>query len=48
MKLIYVAHKFGGVQAFADDAEHWTAQLNQHVNGAVFIYPWLPMVRHWV
>jgi hypothetical protein len=46
-KLIYVAHKFAGVQANADRAERLTALLNLHINGAIFICPWLPLVRYW-
>ncbi len=48
MKLIYVAHKFGGNLKNADRAEALTAYLNLHIEGAAFICPWLPMVRHWI
>jgi hypothetical protein len=48
MKLIYVAHVFSGIQSNADRAESWTARLNWRIQGAVFICPWLPMVRCWV
>ena len=48
MRLIYVAHPFGGNQHFADNAEELTALLNLRVERAVFICPWLPMVRCWV
>ena len=48
MKLIYVAHIFSGEQCNAERAEKLTAILNGWIQGAVFICPWLPMVRHWV
>lgn len=48
MKLIYVAHKFGGNLTLADNAERLTAYLNLHIEDAVFVCPWLPMVRYWV
>jgi len=48
MHLIYVAAKFSGLQSNADRAEKITAALNRHIEGAIFIAPWLPMVRHWV
>lgn len=47
MKLIYVAHKFGGDLRNADRAERLTAELNLRIDGAIFVCPWLPMVRHW-
>lgn len=47
IKLIYVAHEFGGDLSNADKAEMLTAYLNLHIEGAVFNCPWLPMVRHW-
>ncbi len=48
MKLIYVAHAFRGLVSNAYRAEMLTAHLNWHIEGAAFICPWLPMVRHWV
>jgi len=48
MKLIYVAHKFSGDLTNADKAESLTAYLNLHIDGAIFLCPWLPMVRNWV
>ena len=46
--MIYVARVFSGIQSNADIAEEWTAYLNLKIEGAVFLCPWLPMVRHWV
>jgi len=48
MKLIYVAHVFGGSVVKAHRAEYWTAALNERIEGGLFFCPWLPMVRHWV
>lgn len=47
MRLIYVAHTFGGLQANADAAEQWCAQLSL-IFDAVFFVPWIPLVRHWI
>ena len=47
MLTVYVAHVFSGNQQNATDAEKWTAWLNDRIGGAVFLCPWLPMVRYW-
>lgn len=47
MKLIYVAHPFGGDKSNLDKAEKWVADLSQRFD-AIFWAPWIPLCRHWV
>lgn len=46
MKLIYVAHPFGGDQRNADSAEQICAEFMK-IFDAIFWAPWLPLVRNW-
>jgi hypothetical protein len=46
MKLIYIAHPYGGNPENANAAEEWCAKLSKVFN-AVFFAPWISLVRHW-
>jgi hypothetical protein len=46
MKLIYVAHQFGGNPTNLDRAEAWVAWLCSRFD-ALFWAPWIPLCRHW-
>jgi hypothetical protein len=47
MKLIYVAHPFGGIASNLDAAELWVAELSRAFPH-IFWAPWIPLCRHWV
>lgn len=46
MRLIYLAHPYGGLSTNADLAEAWCAELSSHFD-AVFFAPWVHLARHW-
>jgi len=46
IKLIYVAHPFGGLAENLEDAEFIVSMLSE-VFDAVFWAPWIPMCKYW-
>lgn len=46
MKLIYVAHEFGGKPENLDRAEKWVAALSSAFDH-IFWAPWVPLCRYW-
>jgi hypothetical protein len=46
LRVIYVAHPFGGNFENLSEAERWAAFLTRKFC-AVFVAPWIPLCRYW-